>query len=87
MRRPRNVTVLVMSTSRVRISVPQNQWIADRMTKASPIDIRINCRNPAPWARIGRHITRSVTIPSSAVAAIAKKIAATRGSPQVTLTR
>lgn len=76
-----------MLTSSVRISLPQNHWIPERITKASPIDINSSCRRPAPLPRIGRHISRSESRPSSAVVAIAKKIAATSGIPQVTLTR
>jgi hypothetical protein len=71
----------------VRIWVPQNHWITERITKASPIDISSSCRKPAPFARIGRHINRSETRPRTAVAAIAKTIAAASGIPQVTLTR
>ena len=48
-RSPRKVTLSVTLTSRVRISVPQNHWIAERIRKARPIDISISCRKPAPF--------------------------------------
>jgi hypothetical protein len=77
----------VTLTSSVRISVPQNHWIAERITKARPIDISISCRKPAPLARIGPHMVRSESSPSSPVASIARAIPAASGMPQVTLTR
>ena len=86
-RRPRKSTVLVVSTSSTRISVLQNHWMIARRRNASPIDIRISCRKPACFARIGPQSTRSKSSPSSAVATIAQKIPMTSGRPQVTLTR
>ena len=42
---------------------------------------------PAPFARIGPHITFSRAIPRIAVASIAQKTATTSGRSHVTLTR
>ena len=86
-RSPKIETVSKTSTSRLRSSDPQMNWIVLRSTSARPIDISSSWSIPAPALRIGRHMMRSSARPSTAVATTASSTPSTKGNSQVTFTR
>ncbi len=82
----KGVEAELRSTSRKTGSPPAMNWIVERMTNASPIDIRTSWRKPAPFARIGPHIKSSKKSPRSAVMTIAARTPRSSGPSHETLT-